>query len=447
MVTSLFTGILSAQQIAVASGIAVIFAALAVVFYFVVRRLAERLAAKTGTQLDNILIGAVEWPALAFLILVGLYFATISLPLVSRLDFEVRRGFHAGYILLGGWAVVAVLAGLFRWFKAEVTPKTKTALDDWIVAVLRVVSPVLVVMTVVVLSLELYEISTSPLREWLGTTGGRIGLVLLLAVSSLFGVGIAGSKAITAFVLRAGARQSEEEVRKRADTLTAVLVTTAQVFIIVIAAFIILSEFVDIAPVLAGAGVVGIAIGFGAQYLVRDLIAGFFIVMENQYRVGDVVNIAGTGGLVEEINLRRTVLRDLDGVVHTIPNGEIKVASNLTKEYSRVNLNISVSYDTDLDRATAIINRICREMAEEPTWVPLIIKTPQVLRVDKLGDSGIDLKVVGDTKPIQQWAVMGEIRKRVKKAFDQEGVEIPWPHTKVYFGNSPQSGDVGDKDR
>jgi small conductance mechanosensitive channel len=302
-------------------------------------------------------------------------------------------------------------------------------------------------MTVVVLSLELYEISTSPLREWLGTTGGRIGLVLLLAVSSLFGVGIAGSKAITAFVLRAGARQSEEEVRKRADTLTAVLVTTAQVFIIVIAAFIILSEFVDIAPVLAGAGVVGIAIGFGAQYLVRDLIAGFFIVMENQYRVGDVVNIAGTGGLVEEINLRRTVLRDLDGVVHTIPNGEIKVASNLTKEYSRVNLNISVSYDTDLDRATAIINRICREMAEEPTWVPLIIKTPQVLRVDKLGDSGIDLKVVGDTKPIQQWAVMGEIRKRVKKAFDQEGVEIPWPHTKVYFGNSPQSGDVGDKDR
>jgi small conductance mechanosensitive channel len=302
-------------------------------------------------------------------------------------------------------------------------------------------------MTVVVLSLELYEISTSPLHEWLGTTGGRIGLVLLLAVSSLFGVGIAGSKAITAFVLRAGARQSEEEVRKRADTLTAVLVTTAQVFIIVIAAFVILSEFVDIAPVLAGAGVVGIAIGFGAQYLVRDLIAGFFIVMENQYRVGDVVNIAGTGGLVEEINLRRTVLRDLDGVVHTIPNGEIKVASNLTKEYSRVNLNISVSYDTDLDRATAIINRICREMAEEPTWVPLIIKTPQVLRVDKLGDSGIDLKVVGDTKPIQQWAVMGEIRKRVKKAFDQEGVEIPWPHTKVYFGNSPQSGDVGDKDR
>jgi moderate conductance mechanosensitive channel len=126
----------------------------------------------------------------------------------------------------------------------------------------------------------------------------------------------------------------------------------------------------------------------------------------------------------------------MDGVVHIIPNGEIKVASNLTKEWSRVNLDITVSYDTDLDRATAVINRVCKQMAEEPQWASLIIKVPEVLRVEKLGDSGIDLKVVGDTKPTQQWAVTGEIRKRVKKAFDEEGIEIPWPHMKVYFGNS-----------
>jgi small-conductance mechanosensitive channel len=160
-----------------------------------------------------------------------------------------------------------------------------------------------------------------------------------------------------------------------------------------------------------------------------------FIILENQYRVGDVVTVASISGLVEQINLRRTVLRDLDGIVHTVPNGEIRVASNFTKEWSRVNLNISVSYGTDLDHAIAIINRVCQEMAQEPQWAPLIIKTPQVLRVDNLGDSGIDLKILGDTKPIRQWEIMGEIRKRVKKTFDEEGIEIPWPHTKVFFGN------------
>jgi small-conductance mechanosensitive channel len=168
--------------------------------------------------------------------------------------------------------------------------------------------------------------------------------------------------------------------------------------------------------VLAGAGVVGIALGFGAQSLVKDIIAGLFVIMENQYRVGDVVKVADVAGLVEAINLRRMVLRDLDGVVHVVPNGEIRVASNFTKEWSRVNLNISVAYGTDLDRAIAVINRVCQEMAAEPDWAPIILKTPQVLRVDNLGDSGIELKVLGDTKPMRQWDVMGEIRKRVKKA-------------------------------
>jgi small conductance mechanosensitive channel len=234
--------------------------------------------------------------------------------------------------------------------------------------------------------------------------------------------------------------EPEEEVQKRARTLTGVLVTTGQIFIILIAGFIILSELgINIAPIMAGVGVAGIAIGFGAQSLVKDIIAGLFITMENQYRVGDVVKVADVAGLVEEINLRRTVLRDLDGIVHVVPNGEIRVASNFTKEWSRVNLNISVAYGTNLDRAIAVINRVCQEMAKESEWAPLILRTPQVLRVDKLGDSGIELKILGDTKPIRQWDVMGEIRKRVAKAFEEEGIEIPWPHTKVFFGNLPFS--------
>jgi small conductance mechanosensitive channel len=217
-----------------------------------------------------------------------------------------------------------------------------------------------------------------------------------------------------------------------------VLVASLQAVIIAVVFFMMLSEIgLNISPIIAGVGVIGIAIGFGAQSLVKDLIAGLFIIMENQYRKGDVVKIADTSGLVEEINLRRTLLRDLDGIVHSVPNGEIRVASNYTKGWSRVNMNISVSYDTDLTRAIEVINRVGKELAEDPDWMGAILTPPRALRVDNLGDSGIDIKILGETKPIRQWDVMGELRLRLKNAFDKEGIEIPYPHTKVYFGNAP----------
>ncbi|HUW44266.1 MAG TPA: mechanosensitive ion channel domain-containing protein, partial [Dehalococcoidia bacterium] len=169
--------------------------------------------------------------------------------------------------------------------------------------------------------------------------------------------------------------------------------------------------------------------------LIRDLIAGMFIIMENQYRVGDVARVADVAGLVEEVTLRKTVLRDLDGIVHHVPNGEIRVASNFTRHFARVNLNVSVAYGTDLDHAISVINRVGKELAEDAKWRKVIKSPPQALRVDNLGDSGIDIKILGDVKPMEQWAVMGELRLRLKKAFDAEGIEIPWPHTKVYFGN------------
>jgi len=147
--------------------------------------------------------------------------------------------------------------------------------------------------------------------------------------------------------------------------------------------------------------------------------------------------VADVAGLVEQINLRKTVLRDLDGVVHHVPNGEVRVASNYSRHFSRVNLNISVSYATDLDFAIEVINRVCQEMAEEERWHKVTRSVPQVLRVDNLGDSGIEIKIIGDVKPLEQWNVMGELRLRLKKEFDKVGIEIPWPHTKVYFGNEP----------
>ena len=237
--------------------------------------------------------------------------------------------------------------------------------------------------------------------------------------------------------------QLEEEIKQRVNTLSRVLVGTGLVIIIIIALFTILAEVgINITAALAGFGIAGIAIGFGAQSLVRDIISGFLILLENQYGVGDVVRIADIAGLVEEINLRRTVLRDLDGIVHSVPNGEVRVASNFTKGYSRVNMNISVGYGEDLDHVIEVINRVGKEMSKDPYWGSLMLTPPQVLRVDAFEDSGIAIKILGDTKPIKQWDVMGELRRRLKRAFDEEGIEIPWPHTKVYFGNIPWTSEV-----
>ncbi|SVC12570.1 uncharacterized protein METZ01_LOCUS265424, partial [marine metagenome] len=187
---------------------------------------------------------------------------------------------------------------------------------------------------------------------------------------------------------------------------------------------------------LGGFGIAGIAVGFGAQYLVRDLIAGVFILAENQYRTGDVVTVAGTSGLVESINLRRTVLRDLDGQVIVIPNGEISVAFNKTKYWSRVNLDIGVAYKEDVDRVVEVLNEVGEEIAADPYYGLMLITPPQVLRLDSLDDSAVTFKMLGDCKPMKQWEITGEMRKRIKIRLDNEGIEIPFPHQTVYWGEA-----------
>ncbi len=272
--------------------------------------------------------------------------------------------------------------------------------------------------------------------DWLLQHGIRILIILALAVLLWFLI----KKLLPPLVRRTVVRtrgESKRGLEKRTDTLMGVLTGAGRVLIVVIAILMILSEIgVPIGPVLAGFGVAGIAVGFGAQYLVRDLIAGIFILWENQYRVGDVARVADIAGLVEQITLRKTVLRDLDGLVHHVPNGEIRVASNFSRHFSRVNLDVSVAYGTNLDHAISVINNVCRELAEEEDWKDKFVSTPQVLRVNNLGDSGIDIKILGDVKPLEQWAITGELRLRLKKAFDAENIEIPWPHTKIYFGNT-----------
>ena len=235
----------------------------------------------------------------------------------------------------------------------------------------------------------------------------------------------------------------------RAQTLSGVIVYALTILVWAIAIFSVLSEIgVPIGPMIAGFGIAGIAVGFGAQSMVKDMIAGFFIVAENQYRTGDVVSIAGIAGSVESIILRRTVLRDLDGKVHVVPNGEISVASNYTKFWSRINLNVGVAYKENMDFVFDILNEIGMELSGEDYWAEKIIDPPQVLRIDSFDDSQITIKMLGVCRPLTQWEIAGELRKRIKDRFDAEGIEIPFPHQTIYWGVGahPSKGNQGDED-
>ncbi len=278
-----------------------------------------------------------------------------------------------------------------------------------------------------------------PVIDWLKDNGTRILIILVIGIIFWILLNRLLPPIIRKAVKRNTEQETEQEEKQRENTLIYVLDGIGRVVIILIVVFSILGILnIPIGPVLASFGIAGVAVGFGAQYLVRDLIAGVFIILENQYRVGDVVTVSGVSGLVQQINLRKTTLRDLDGIVHHIPNGEIKIASNFTRNFSRVNMNISVSYGTNLDHAIKVINLVGEELANDPAWKEIIVTPPKVLRINELGESGIVIKILGDVLPIKQWDVAGELRLRLKNAFDKEGIEIPWPHTKVYFGNEPQ---------
>ncbi len=289
---------------------------------------------------------------------------------------------------------------------------------------------------------------TTDTREWLKDFGAGVGewarervLKVLLILGAGWLLMRVSRKAVPQVVGGFIARQARpdaqrEELQKREKTLEGALVGIIQAFLVLIAAFMVLSELgLNIAPLLAAAGIAGIAIGLGAQALIRDILSGMFILLEDQYRVGDVVIIGGHGGMVEEVTLRRTVLRDLEFVVHVISNSEIRDVKNLTKEKSRVKIDVPVAYKEDLDRCFKVINRVGEEIAKDPKWAPLITERLQALRVDDFGESAIMIRVLGQTLPLRQWDVAGEFRLRIKRAFDEEGIEIPFPHRTIYWGN------------
>jgi small conductance mechanosensitive channel len=225
---------------------------------------------------------------------------------------------------------------------------------------------------------------------------------------------------------------SAVEVQKRMDTLDGLGANVLQFFVVIIAGLMVLRTFdLDIGPAIAGLGIVGVALGFGAQHLVRDYLNGALILIENQFSKGDVIRVADVSGTVEDFSLRRTTIRDLDGVVHTVPNGEIKVASNLTRVWARINQDVTVAYGTDIDKATEVVDQVGKAMAAEPTWKRRILEAPKVDRVAALGEYGVTIKILGTVRAPDQWAAAGELRKRLLSAFKEHGIEIPRPQRVV----------------
>jgi moderate conductance mechanosensitive channel len=273
----------------------------------------------------------------------------------------------------------------------------------------------------------------STFLEWLRVGGLRIAVIVIVAF-----VTIRVSTLIVHSVLKAlldreateGTAQelSAVEVKKRMDTLDELGGRVVRFFVLTIAGIMILSALdLDIGPAIAGLGVVGIAVGFGAQSLVRDYLNGVLILIENQYSKGDVVSIAGVSGAVEDFSLRRTTLRDLDGVVHTVPNGEVKVASNRTRTWARINQNVTVAFGTDIDKAIEVVDELGKEMAADPVWKRRILEPPRVERVESIEERGITLKILGTVRASEQWAAGGEFRKLLLEAFARNGIQLPRP--------------------
>jgi small conductance mechanosensitive channel len=316
---------------------------------------------------------------------------------------------------------------------------------------LRLVGAAACVLTVGVLLFPAFEVfglrprtgvQLQTIAAWTFASGLRVLLIVLLAYALVRATTLLVKR--FEFELTQGTGLDALERGKRARTLGAVVSKVATVLIVGVAVLMVLREFrLDIAPVLTGAGIAGLAVGFGAQTLVRDIISGFFLILEDQVRVGDVAAINGTGGLVEEINLRTIVLRDFEGTVHVFPNGAINTLANRSKDFSYYVIDLGISYREDPDRVSAVLRDVGAELQADPHFGPSILEPIEIHGVDAFADWSITLKIRIKTVPLKQWEVGRELRKRIKKAFEANGIEIPYPERIVTVRGRPE---VSDKD-
>jgi small conductance mechanosensitive channel len=274
------------------------------------------------------------------------------------------------------------------------------------------------------------------------TNAARIAAILVLAwiASRVARKAVAGLRAHTVRQVT-GNETTDLELEKRVRTITQVAARALSILIWTIALLMVLHELrFNVVPLIAGAGVVGVAVGLGAQGLIKDVLSGMFLLIENQIRINDVAAIDGTSGLVEQINLRTTVLRSEDGAVHVIPNGSIHKLSNLTRDFSYAVLSLTVDYKQDPDRVMRAINEVGAELQREEAWQPVILRPLEMLGVDALGNSGVVIKFLIRTAPMKQWAVAREMNRRLKRRFEEAGIELAFPSQTVSLAPESSAG-------
>ncbi|MEC8087609.1 MAG: mechanosensitive ion channel domain-containing protein, partial [Pseudomonadota bacterium] len=301
-------------------------------------------------------------------------------------------------------------------------------------AILHTVITIAVVIVAAFAILEAWGVDAS---AWIASTTGRRVLGSFISSAFVIAVGVVFWELVSSVIERYLARGEEGEgkLSARAKTLLPLLRNALLVVISTIVGFIVLSEIgVNIGPLLAGAGVIGLAIGFGAQTLVKDVITGIFILAEDQFRVGDVVRVNDKSGLVEQITIRTIRLRDLGGNVHMIPFNSVDMVENMTKDFSRYVFDIGIAYKEDVDEVIDILRDLGEEMQADDYYGPLINKPIEIMGLDQFADSAVIIRARLTTKPIKQWEVGREFNRRMKRKFDELGIEIPFPQQTIYFG-------------
>lgn len=273
-----------------------------------------------------------------------------------------------------------------------------------------------------------------PLAAWSGPAI-IVLRITLIAIAAWIAVGIL-NRMIGTLRVRIGRRLGEQEQVKRAETIGRVLRYITSVVLSIIAGVLILSELgVAIAPILGAAGVVGLAIGFGAQSLVKDYFTGFFLLLENQLTTGDVVEVGGKSGLVEDVTLRFVRLRDYDGNVHYVPNSQITTVTNMSRGFAQSVVEIGVAYREDVDEVFEVMRTVGRAMREDPLFGPKILDDLEIAGIERWGNSAVQLKCRFRVSPLEQWNVRREFLRRLKRAFDERDIEIPFPHLTLYAGS------------
>jgi len=273
------------------------------------------------------------------------------------------------------------------------------------------------------------------IKNWALTTGIKIILVVVFTLILIKVIKVISNRLSSVFLKK----RADEESKKRAKTLTSVIQNFLIILVLVVSGITIIGQLgIEIAPLLATAGIAGVAIGFAGQSLIKDIINGFFLLLWDQIRVGDFVQLSDKRGLVEMINLKMTVLRDFNGNVHYIPNGSIDVVTNMTKDYSRYLFEIGVAYREDVDEVIDVIKEVDNELRKDPDFKEDILEPIEIFGLDEFADSALIIKARTTTKPLKQWRIKREFNKRLKKKFDQMDIEIPFPHRTLYIGQDKE---------